>query len=175
MERYVKTLDEYLTEALNQTEWLNYKTETGLNLPDPDTDLSMVAALIQRLLNVNDPEQLIFCGDDVSIGEDYTYFIQQVIPKSEKKDEGSYNKGNYIAYYTLYENDERFFVKFDVKDMHEFSYIFIRQEDYDYFDKLDAPAVPQPQEAPEEETQPQEETPAQPAGGTQGETGGGLL
>ncbi len=165
MYRYVKNLGEFLTEALNKAEWLNYKNDTALNSPDPDPDIEKTATLVQRLLNVDDPAILLFTGDDISIGDDYKYFVNQVIPKSEKKDEGTFEDAGYAAYYTLYQNGEKFFVKLDVKDVYEYSYIFIRQEDYEYFDKLEAPMVPPPAQAEKPEAAPAQAAPAQPAGG----------
>lgn len=168
MKRYVKNLREFLTEALNKSEWLNYKNDTGLNTPDPSDDLSKTAALVQKLLNVDDPAQLLFTGDDVSISQDYKYFLEQVIPKSDKKEEGNMPDSGYTAYYALYQNGEKFFVKFDVKDSSEYSYIFIREEDYEYFDKLDAPMVPQLAEKPPQPETPAQAVPAQPGGGATG-------
>lgn len=170
MRRYVKNIIEYLTEALNKAEWLNYKSDSALNVPDPDDDISNMAALVQRLLNVDDPAKLLFTGDEVSIGEDYRYFVENVIPKSEQIDSGTYPDSNsFTAYYSLYKENDRFFVKIDIKGTYEYSYIFIKEEDYDYFDALDAPVVPKTiEEKPEEET-PAQAAPAQPAGG-----GGGL-
>jgi len=81
MYRYVKNLEEYLTEALNKAEWLNYKNDTALNSPQPDEDIENTATLIQRLLNVDDPALLLFTGDDISIGDDYKYFVNQVKSK----------------------------------------------------------------------------------------------
>lgn len=165
MNRYVKNLREYLTEALNKTEWLNYKTDTALNAPDPGSDISDVAALVQRMLNVDDPAGLLFTGDEISISQDYRYFVESVIPKSEVKDEGTLPDSGYVAYYSLYQNVDKFFLKLDIKDSYEYSYIFIRAEDYDYFDKLDSPMVPQPAEQPPPEQTPAQSVPAQPEGG----------
>lgn len=164
MYRYVKNLEEYLTEALNKAEWLNYKNDTALNSPQPDEDIENTATLIQRLLNVDDPALLLFTGDDISIGDDYKYFVNQVISKSEKKDEGLHDDAGVAAYYTLYQNGEKFFVKLDVKGMYEYSYVFIRSEDYEYFDKLDAPMVPPPVEATPAQATPAQAAPAQPGG-----------
>jgi hypothetical protein len=165
MRRYVKNLRQYITEALNRAEWLNYKNDTALNAPDPDDDLQNVAALVQRLLNVDDPASLLFTGDEISISQDYRYFVETIIPRAEVMDEGATNENGYVAYYTLYQSGDKFFVKFDIKDSYEYSYIFIREEDYDYFDKFDKPIVPQPEQAPETPQTPQEAAPAQPAGG----------
>lgn len=145
--RYVKNLRQFLTEALNKSEWQNYKTDTALVAPQPDKDIADVAELMMRLLNVDDPSQLLMTGDDVSIGEDYRYFVEKVIPESEKKDEGTL-ESRATTYYTLYSNGDKFFVKLDVKDMYEYSYIFIRAEDYEYFDKKEEPMVPQSAAAP---------------------------
>ena len=164
MRRYVKNLSEYLTEALNKTEWLNYKNDTALNSPDPDTDISDTSALILRLMNMDNPADLLFTGDDVSIGEDYRYFIESILPKSEKVDEGIFPSTEYSAYYTLYKNGDRFFIKYDIKGTYEYSYVFINKNDYDYFDSLDQPMVPRPPEEPQVQATPAEEAPAQPAG-----------
>lgn len=167
MERYVKNITRYLTEALNKSEWLNYKTETALNTPNPDGDISRVATFMQKLLNVDDPSTLLFTGDDVSIGEDYKYFVDSIIPKSEEKKSGTYPAADYTAFYTLYSSRDRFFVKFDVRDMREFSYIFIRESDYEYFDGLDAPIVPGISATAAQPT-PAQSVPAQPGGGGSG-------
>ena len=172
MRRYVKNLSEYMIgEALNKAEWLNYKNETSLNSPNPDQDILNVSILVQKLLNVDDASKILFTGEDVTISEDFRYFTERLIPSSEKKDEGTYNESGYMAYYTLYQNGNAFFVKFDIRDAYEYSYIFIRESDYDYFDKLDAPVIPElPAETPVQET-PTEEAPAQP----RGQGGGGLV
>jgi hypothetical protein len=171
MNRYVKNIREFLTEALNKTEWQNYKTDTALVSPQPDSDIMDVATLVMRLLNVDDPAQLLLTGDDMSISQDYRYFVEKVIPESEKEEEGTQD-GPATTYYTLYSNGDKFFVKLDVRDMHEYSYIFIRSEDYDYFNQKDAPTVPQPTAAAPAQAAP---APAQPgAPGAEG-GGGGLL
>ena len=99
MNRYVKNLREYLTESLNQVEWLNYKNDSALNSPNPSEDVLRVAAFVQGVLNVDDASALLFTGADVSIGEDYAYFIDKVIPKStEEKDKSNHTKVTVILH-----------------------------------------------------------------------------
>ena len=172
MNRYVKNLREYLTESLNQMEWLNYKADSALNSPNPSEDVLRVAAFVQGALNVDDASALLFTGADVSIGEDYAYFIDEVIPKStEEKDKSkSYEGDGYTAFCTVYKNGDKFFAKADIRSQGEFSYIFIRQEDYEYFDTIDAPVIPQIQQ----KTQPQAAQAEAPGLGAS-PPGGGLL
>ena len=173
MQRYVKNLAEYLTEALNKVEWLNYKNDTALNTPNPESDVSTVAAFIMKLLNVDDPAAVMFTGDDISISQDYKYFADGVVPKSEQMEEGTIPDAEYTAYYALYKVNDKFFVKMDIKDSYEYSYIFIKEEDYDFFNTMDAPTVPEPAEKPEEPEEP--ETPAQAAPAQPGGTGATLV
>ena len=170
MRRYVKNHIEYLTEALNKTEWMNYKNDTALNAPNPSADITETAALIQKLLNVDDPVKILFTGDEVSIGGDYKYFIDSVIPKSQVKENETYPSTSYSAFYTLYQLNDKFFIKTDIKDTYEYSYIFIKEEDYDFFNKLDNPTVP----PPPEQTQPAQ-TQAQAAPTPQADTGTATL
>lgn len=170
--RYVKNIREFLTEALNKVEWENYKTDTALVSPQPDNDIMDVATLVMRLLNVDDPAQLLVTGDDVSIGQDYKYFVEKVIPESEKEEEGTQD-GPAITYYTLYSNGDKFFVKLDVKDTYEYSYIFIKSEDFDYFNKKEEPTVPQPTTAAPAPTAPAQ--PGAPGAEAGGGAAGGLL
>lgn len=155
MHKFVPSIMDYVAESLNKIEWLNYKSDTSLNMPNVDEDINDVAAVVLRMLNENDPEKIIFTGSDISIGLDYKYFTENLVSKAQKKDETSIEKDGMYIYCALYGIDEHFFVQLDIRDTYEYSYVFMRESDFQFFNDIDKPIVPQPQQ---EQVPPQEQT-----------------
>ena len=138
MNRYVRSIYEALTKA----EWLNYKEQTTVG-PDSSDDVMRTSELLYSLLSVDDPAALLFTGDDVSLGDDYKYFMQVLVPQAKEIKHDRIPGISFTEYYRLFQYKDKFFVILDIRDEYEYSYLFIRTEDYEFFDKIDKPIVPE--------------------------------
>lgn len=169
MRQYVKNISRFLTEALNKVEWLNYKDQTTVGA-DSSNDVQLTSELLLNLLNVDDTAALLFTGVDVSIGDDYAYFLNILVPQAQLIKHDKVPNLSFIQYYKLYQYKEKFFVILEIRDDYEYSYVFIRVEDYEFFDKIDQPVVPEltkPVQAAKE-TPPVQTTAAEAAQGAAG-------
>jgi hypothetical protein len=150
---YVKNFHEFINEGLNKEQWLNYKEDTYLTLDNPGDDEVRVAKKVMELLQENNPTNILFTTDTDSLNYDYDMFKKEVLSKSVKKLENAIKFEDYVAYYEHYEYEEKPIVVIYVKDMQDSSYIFIKNEDFEFFNDLFGGGDVQQEEDVQEESE----------------------
>ena len=151
---YVKNLQQFLKEGLSEDQWFNYKEDTYLKLDNPGDDELRVANKVMELLETNDAANIIFTSNGDEYNQDYKFFKEKVLPAADKKLASGIKFDEYVVYYEHYVYQEKSLVVIFVKDVVDVSYIFIKEEDRDFFNELlggDGPAEKQQADAEEEE------------------------
>ena len=153
---YVKNLKEFLKEGLSADQWFNYKEDTYLKLENPGDDELRVANKVMELLGINDVGKILFTSSGDEYNQDYKYFKETVIPASKKELAAGFKFDEYVVFYEHYTYKEKNFVIIFIKDTVDISYIFIKEEDRDFYNELlggDGPDEEQQPENTEEEIQ----------------------
>jgi len=148
---YVKNYFQYIKEALSKDQWFNYKEDTYLKMDNPGQDELRVANKVMELLDINDPSKIAFTSNNDQFNYDYRFFTETIFPSAKKELESGIKFEDYIVFYTLYTYQEKKIAVIYIKDTTDISYIFIKQEDFDFFGKLIG--GDEEEETPEEKTQ----------------------
>ena len=162
---YVKNLFEFINEGLSKDEWFNYKDDTYLKLDNPGDEELRIANKVMELLDLNDISKITFTSNNDNFNYDYKFFSRTILPAAVKKLESGIKFDDYVVYYTLYEYKEKKIVAIYIKDNIDISYIFIKQDDFEFFSKLLGGGEEKEKEEETEEgaqeAGPAEETPAE--------------
>ena len=128
---------DFIKENLFQDNWRNYKEDTDLISDNPDKNSTDVSQEVMKFFNVTDPSTLLFTSNDIAFGEDYLFFAD-IISGLEPKSTKAVNMSGDIAYINSYEHDGHPIVMVNIKsaDGARYSHVFIKNEDYDYFDPV---------------------------------------
>ena len=133
---YVKNIFQFINEGLNKEQWLNYKNDTYLKGENPGTDELRIANLIMKLMKINDASKILFTTNNDSFDYDYASFMEEVVTKSKKIQSSGITFDDYTVYYDLYEYKSKIFCVVFVKDSANLSYIFISEDDYEFYNEF---------------------------------------
>lgn len=144
---------DFINENLFKDNWKNYKDSTDLSSQDPEKDSIDVSHIVLRMFGITDPQKLIYVSSDMN-PDDYLYMKEEVISGIEPKETKAINISGDIAQINLYEYDGHPVCVVNVRcsDGEFLSHLFIKDEDFDFFDP-----VKEDDGSQEEESQGQEE------------------
>jgi hypothetical protein len=155
---FVKNFIEFINEGLNKEQWFNYKDDTYLKVDNPGEDEIKVANKVMELLQTNDPAKITFTSDNDSFNYDYRFFKETILPTATKKLASGIKFTDYVVFYELYDYKEKPIVAIYIKDNNDVSYMFIKQDDFEFFSTLMGGDDSQ-EEQPAEEENTEEENP----------------
>lgn len=150
---------EFVNENLFKDNWKNYKDNTDLSSDNPEKDSMDISQIILKMFKITDPSKLIFVSSDMN-PDDYLYMKGDVISGLDPIETKATNISGNLAQINLYEYEGHPVCVANIRcsDGEFLSHIFIKDEDYDFFDPVKE----------EDESQSQSEEGSQEEGGEEG-------
>lgn len=150
---------EFVNENLFKDNWKNYKDNTDLSSDNPEKDSIDISQIILKMFKITDPSKLIFVSSDMN-PDDYLYMKGDVISGLDPVETKATNISGNLAQINLYEYEGHPVCVANIRcgDGEFLSHIFIKDEDYDFFDPVKE----------EDESQSQSEEGSQEEGGEEG-------
>lgn len=148
----------FIFENLYINNWRNYKDDTDLSLDSSSKESVDVSEIVMKCFEVNDPSDLLFTSNDIAFGEDYMFFMD-IIDGLSPENVRTLNMPGYITYISIFKYYEKTIVVADIvsNDNSVFSHIFIKSEDFEFFDPDKHDAVEGQEEQFEEEDESSQE------------------
>ena len=150
---------EFVNENLFKDNWKNYKDNTDLSSDNPEKDSMDISQIILKMFKITDPSKLIFVSSDMN-PDDYLYMKGDVISGLDPIETKATNISGNLAQINLYEYEGHPVCVANIRcsDWEFLSHIFIKDEDYDFFDPVKE----------EDESQSQSEEGSKEEGGEEG-------
>ena len=128
---------EFVNENLFKDNWKNYKDNTDLSSDNPEKDSMDISQIILKMFKITDPSKLIFVSSDMN-PDDYLYMKGDVISGLDPIETKATNISGNLAQINLYEYEGRPVCVANIRcsDGEFLSHIFIKDEDYDFFDPV---------------------------------------
>ncbi len=128
---------EFVNENLFKDNWKNYKDNTDLSSDNPEKDSMDISQIILKMFKITDPSKLIFVSSDMN-PDDYLYMKGDVISGLDPIETKATNISGNLAQINLYEYEGHPVCVANIRcsDGEFLSHIFIKDEDYDFFDPV---------------------------------------
>lgn len=128
---------EFVNENLFKDNWKNYKDSTDLSSDNPEKDSMDISQIILKMFKITDPSKLIFVSSDMN-PDDYLYMKGDVISGLDPIETKATNISGNLAQINLYEYEGHPVCVANIRcsDGEFLSHVFIKDEDYDFFDPV---------------------------------------
>lgn len=133
----ILSYDQFVNENLFKDNWKNYKDSTDLATDNPEKDSVDISHIILKMFKITDPQKLIYVSSDMN-PDDYLYMKGDVISGLEPVETKAINISGNLAQINMYEYEGHPVCVANIKctDGEFLSHVFIKEDDYDFFDPV---------------------------------------